>query len=390
MKILYKRKIQSDIKNVYDLEKYILEKKIFMYFKKFHEEFHTELQTNILKTDTINFKKFKPWLREVLNYPESIHNPRFLWCMGWEINEINKFIIDNQRKNSRILSKLKKENPQNYSAVTKNQIGFWLNKGYTMDESKNKVSERQKTFSKKICIDKYGELDGLKIFENRQNKWINTLKQRSDYSEIQKKKNIYRYNDKTTIEFLRHSSFLESTKKIIIENLKHNNLNDFTESIINSIDLKRFSELQPYINSRIIQHHFNVNRDELKNNFIQKLNFNPFDSNYGTLIYHQNHRFKSIKEYSLAIFFEKKSIDYLYEINYPNSNRKCDFYIPKMDLYIEYFGMLDGKKKIKENSIFELYKTKMNEKINFCRDNKILLIYDTNFDELLKKINNYL
>ena len=80
----------------------------------------------------------------------------------------------------------------------------------------------------------------------------------------------------------------------------------------------------------------------------------------------------------------------MYEINYPNSNKKCDFYIPNKNLFIEYFGMLDGKKVIKENSIFEFYKNKMEEKINFCLKNNIKLIYEKDYDKLIEKLNTYL
>ena len=80
----------------------------------------------------------------------------------------------------------------------------------------------------------------------------------------------------------------------------------------------------------------------------------------------------------------------MYEINYPNSNRKCDFYLPQQDLYIEYFGMLDSKKIIKENSVFEFYKNKMDEKIIFCEQNNISLIFDKNYENLIKKLKLYL
>lgn len=67
-------------------------------------------------------------------------------------------------------------------------IGYWVKKGYSKEEAKEKVSKRQKTFSKEICIKKYGEEEGLKIFTERQNKWQKTLykngKLKSGYSEV--------------------------------------------------------------------------------------------------------------------------------------------------------------------------------------------------------------
>lgn len=54
-------------------------------------------------------------------------------------------------------------------------IQYWLNKGYNESEAKIKLSERQRTFSKEKCIEKYGEIEGLKKFTERQNKWFKSL-----------------------------------------------------------------------------------------------------------------------------------------------------------------------------------------------------------------------
>jgi hypothetical protein len=54
-------------------------------------------------------------------------------------------------------------------------IGYWVNKGFSIDESKNKVSEVQNKFSLLKCIEKYGEVEGKKIFTERQNKWQESL-----------------------------------------------------------------------------------------------------------------------------------------------------------------------------------------------------------------------
>jgi hypothetical protein len=55
------------------------------------------------------------------------------------------------------------------------RIEYFLKKGYSEEESKEMVIERQTTFSKEICIKKYGEDEGLKIFNLRQEKWAKTL-----------------------------------------------------------------------------------------------------------------------------------------------------------------------------------------------------------------------
>ena len=80
----------------------------------------------------------------------------------------------------------KQDNPQNNST----RIEHWMAKGLTKSEAKEKVIERQKTFSLEICIKKYGETEGLIRWQARQEKWLQTLSMKSEKerSEINKKK----------------------------------------------------------------------------------------------------------------------------------------------------------------------------------------------------------
>ena len=60
-----------------------------------------------------------------------------------------------------------------------NQKEYWMKKGFSEEDSIKKVSERQTTFSKEKCIEKYGEKEGLKIWQERQDKWQATLDAKS-------------------------------------------------------------------------------------------------------------------------------------------------------------------------------------------------------------------
>ncbi len=60
-----------------------------------------------------------------------------------------------------------------------NKKEYWMKKGYTENEAIQKVSERQTTFSKEICIKKYGEVNGLERWADRQKKWLKTLNSKS-------------------------------------------------------------------------------------------------------------------------------------------------------------------------------------------------------------------
>jgi hypothetical protein len=70
-----------------------------------------------------------------------------------------------------------KERPDMFKGKRMGQIEYWLNKGFSEDEAKNKVSESQATFTLKKCIKKYGEVEGTKKFNTRQTKWKISLQE---------------------------------------------------------------------------------------------------------------------------------------------------------------------------------------------------------------------
>ncbi len=68
-----------------------------------------------------------------------------------------------------------KSNPKKYASKYPTKIEYWLEKGYSGEESKLRLKERQTTFSKEVCIEKYGEKEGIKVWLERQEKWQKSL-----------------------------------------------------------------------------------------------------------------------------------------------------------------------------------------------------------------------
>lgn len=56
------------------------------------------------------------------------------------------------------------------------RIEYYLDQGYTKEESDRLLKERQTTFSLEICIKKHGRDEGIAIWQARQDKWQNTLR----------------------------------------------------------------------------------------------------------------------------------------------------------------------------------------------------------------------
>jgi hypothetical protein len=60
------------------------------------------------------------------------------------------------------------------------QKEYWIKKGFSEEESINKVTERQTTFTLEKCKEKHGKINGRKIWQERQDKWQTSLKNKSD------------------------------------------------------------------------------------------------------------------------------------------------------------------------------------------------------------------
>lgn len=86
-----------------------------------------------------------------------------------------------------------------------NQIKYWIKKGYSEDDAKKLVSNRQRTFTLDKCIEKYGEIEGKRIYKQRQIKWSQKVEEKyknGEFSKIPKSSNstIYSKFEKDAIE----------------------------------------------------------------------------------------------------------------------------------------------------------------------------------------------
>ena len=88
---------------------------------------------------------------------------------GYTIDEARNKIFEIQSKNS---------HKQTYFSIREKShrcIEHWIKLGYSEEESKQIIKNYQTTFSKEICIAKHGKEKGLEIFRKRQEKWQLTL-----------------------------------------------------------------------------------------------------------------------------------------------------------------------------------------------------------------------
>jgi hypothetical protein len=102
-------------------------------------------------------------------------NIEFWINKGFSENEAKNIISKNQTEAAKQVDFEKRLIPSN--------IEYWVEKGFNYQQAKLKVTERQTTFSLDICLQKYGEEDGLKRFNERQIKWLTNYK-RTNFSKI--------------------------------------------------------------------------------------------------------------------------------------------------------------------------------------------------------------
>jgi len=79
-------------------------------------------------------------------------------------------IIEKKRSLNKRVGQSNKENGNNDTTII-----YWISKGFSEDEAREKIAERQATFSFEKCIEKYGVEDGIRKFNERQQKWQTTL-----------------------------------------------------------------------------------------------------------------------------------------------------------------------------------------------------------------------
>ena len=93
---------------------------------------------------------------------------------GFTEEESNNKIFKIQQNNGLKLSKKLKINPN--VRVTSTQIEYYLNKGYSLEKSKELLKERQSTFTMEKLIKKYGSYEkAIEVFKKRQLKWRRSI-----------------------------------------------------------------------------------------------------------------------------------------------------------------------------------------------------------------------
>lgn len=171
-----------------------------------------DLASHIIRIHKMNIQSYKhlygeirskKYLKEQSERIKGNKNPAYQHS-GKFSSLSDNFIYANQVNKKEIIEKIKNTNKTSGKCNT--TLKYWTDQGFTDEEAKKKISERQTTFSKEICIEKYGEEEGLKRWEERQEKWHKSFKKskKIGYSKVSQKLFWEIYNllqDKDNIYF---------------------------------------------------------------------------------------------------------------------------------------------------------------------------------------------
>lgn len=176
-----------------EFEKLLLSKERNRKKKKYFPDYWLHRNYLQQRAYDLAFKFFFNTITEQEKYLTTVAQPNrkeFWISRGYSEDESRLKVSLHQSNNNK--KYLQKYTPEERKKFQNTSIEYYLNKGYELNEAKKLLNQRQSTFSLTKCVEKYGKEKGSKIFQERQNKWQNTLNKKSDeeLKEMNNKKGI--------------------------------------------------------------------------------------------------------------------------------------------------------------------------------------------------------
>lgn len=283
--------------------------------------------------------------------------------------------------------------------VSNRRVEYWINKGYTEDEAVEKVKEVQNTRGYSKAIDKYGYEDGIKYVQNINEKWQTSLKSKTDVEiqEINVKKNsksieFFIQSSDTPIEDYIKSNYYyhRNTKRSIYTQLiaildTCITIEDFIKFLIDNNT--SISYIKRIVQCAAMQLKFKYGKfgtasvTDIIYQIFDKLNIKKKVAGlYGNRYLFDGNMLLSDRELEIAKFLKNNNIEYIYSGQYPFSrnSKLCyyDFYISKINLYIEFAGILDN----------DVYAKRIQYKKELCIEHNLSFIISDNVTEIITVI----
>ena len=310
--------------------------------------------------------KIETWLKKGFTEEEAKHkiNIRrstsiefYQHKFGVDVETAKKMRDDRQIKSSEISSKRPKEEIRKSSVRC---VEYWTSRGMTVEEALFKVSEVQSTFSLEKCIKKHGDIEGRRIFEERQSRWQFTLKNKNDdeIKKINEKKNIKKLDN----WILKHGE--EQGRKLFIDYIQKIrsdvvplNIEELEDQIKKGLSVddilmppEVFAKKIPNYIWEIIPKPDNIIlwlKSFIDFKHVPGLMFRPELGHRHYRMYVSKKLLRSKNEiYMYSLLTDhglEHELDFEIEKCYPYSNMRSDFYLIKGEKYVELAGFKDMK-----------------------------------------------
>jgi len=271
-------------------------------------------------------------------------------------------------------------------------VEYWVERGYSTEDAKKIISDKQSTFSLDSCIKKYGEDVGRKIFLDRQKKWQCTIKNKhaTELTAINEKKTrslqkiIEQHGDDWIRyyidEKLKHNNEVSRIAKLCLE--KFDTKDDLIHNFKNISDL--YKNAYRVLRLVSVKYKFGIddtNVADIYNKIIQTYGVSDHSpTQYGCKIKYNGVEYKSIGEFEIAKFLTESNYTFSYGKLYPNQKKyHYDFYIQNLDLYVEYTGMVG----------VSYYDIRLVNKKTMCLTHKFNVIFSNDVNEIKNRITCY-
>lgn len=323
------------------------------------DELNSQLHSIYESTELVTKKQWCiMWSR--IHKPYSNTRYEIYWTIrGYSLDEAKSKISAIAKHAGNSFSKRIKENPDQYKSYNPTQIGYWLKKGYTEDEAKALVRERQKTFSLEKCISKWGFNEGTKKFNDRTERWLNSRKESLNNGKWSTKTQTSESNSFKYLKERYKDFWLDEHIKIVKLSSRT------TKRYISLLEKLRDSLKTITIEEFFISLSFNeillYNNTKIKNEFLE--NISPLElwckyngikvrqNKYGNQYWFNGHYLKSNGEFKIAKYLFDSNILFSANKPYPNDKKCYDFYLNDYDIYVELMGMRDKDYTEKKNNI---------------------------------------
>lgn len=343
---------------------------------KLEEEIFRLIENNSVLKYKFFFKKY---IRNFMYTRSRTRNTKYYWMNRGYSEEESILKVKKFQKNlsEKFLSK-KSKRPDLYLGFNRVQKEYWTKKGFSEEEAIEIISKNQSTFSLSKCVEKFGEIEGRKKWEERQEKWKKSMEKsrnvtwKTESQSISYESYFNRYGKEWLLFLLEHKRNNKNISKRRISLLEEISGVYYSNDVnlleyLYGLEFYKFKEIisGSLVNFILDKDYYHLVSSYMEANGIEKIK----NSGYGNSYYYKGKYYKSDGEYSIGQYLESKNIDFSTQINYKGTNKFTDFYVPLINTYFELTGM--------KNEIYE-------EKRNTLRKTKYKIIW-SNDPEFIKK-----